>query len=365
MEIDGAWFGGHIRPEDHRAARIDRRRRQHQNGKRLCVVAMRQRGGPDGNRRRETRGRGRPDHSPARRPWEHRPRGRGEGLGRSARYLRDEAHRSQQGLRCGWRLHQPGRKAISPGSAAPKSASITILPDHILANMPAKWRGAKTCAARQPARGWMSAAAWPLPIRRQGHGQDIGSAISGKRSFVKPPDRRSARGCHGLCHQMRGEAALFEAVQSVSHLPLDTGETGAIGRVEAFAHHHVPDDVWCADRHSRPADGIEHATREFPLLKPAIGLPDSLCGNSLRFQFRSEQADGRVEMHEIGTKLTKVLLCTGNNASDLGPLRDQCRYHVAFRHKLARSRKTRDQLSPASLQRVSPALGVAAPRYRD
>lgn len=161
----------------------------------------------NGNRRRETRGRGRPDHSPARRPWEHRPRGRGEGLGRSARYLRDEAHRSQQGLRCGWRLHQPGRKAISPGSAAPKSASITILPDHILANMPAKWRGAKTCAARQPARGWMSAAAWPLPIRRQGHGQDIGSAISGKRSFVKPPDRRSARGCHGLCHQMRASRA--------------------------------------------------------------------------------------------------------------------------------------------------------------
>jgi transposase-like protein len=46
VEIDGAWFGGHIRPENHRAARIDRRRRQHQNGKRLCVVAMRQRGGP-------------------------------------------------------------------------------------------------------------------------------------------------------------------------------------------------------------------------------------------------------------------------------------------------------------------------------
>lgn len=46
VEIDGARFGGHIRPENHRAARIDRRRRQHQNGKRLCVVAMRQRGGP-------------------------------------------------------------------------------------------------------------------------------------------------------------------------------------------------------------------------------------------------------------------------------------------------------------------------------
>ena len=45
VEIDGAWFGGYIRPENYRAARIDRRRREHQNGKRLCIVAMRQRGG--------------------------------------------------------------------------------------------------------------------------------------------------------------------------------------------------------------------------------------------------------------------------------------------------------------------------------
>jgi len=46
VEIDGGWFGGHVRPENHRVARIDRRRRQHQSGKRRCVVVMRQRGGP-------------------------------------------------------------------------------------------------------------------------------------------------------------------------------------------------------------------------------------------------------------------------------------------------------------------------------
>jgi transposase-like protein len=46
VEIDGAWFGGHIRPRNHRVERIDRRRRRHQNGKRRCVVVMRQRGGP-------------------------------------------------------------------------------------------------------------------------------------------------------------------------------------------------------------------------------------------------------------------------------------------------------------------------------
>ena len=46
VEIDGAWFGGHIRPRYHRVERIDRRRRSHQNGKRRCVVVIRQRGGP-------------------------------------------------------------------------------------------------------------------------------------------------------------------------------------------------------------------------------------------------------------------------------------------------------------------------------
>ena len=46
VEIDGGWFGGHVRPENHRVARVDRRRRQHKSGKRRCVVVMRQRGGP-------------------------------------------------------------------------------------------------------------------------------------------------------------------------------------------------------------------------------------------------------------------------------------------------------------------------------
>ena len=46
VEIDGGWFGGHVRRENHRVARVDRRRRQHQSGKRRCVVVMRQRSGP-------------------------------------------------------------------------------------------------------------------------------------------------------------------------------------------------------------------------------------------------------------------------------------------------------------------------------
>jgi transposase-like protein len=45
VEIDGAYFGGHIRPENRKEDRVDRRLAQHQTGKRRCVVVMRERGG--------------------------------------------------------------------------------------------------------------------------------------------------------------------------------------------------------------------------------------------------------------------------------------------------------------------------------
>ena len=44
-EIDGAYFGGHVRPENLAADRIDRRLAEHQSGERRVVVAMRERGG--------------------------------------------------------------------------------------------------------------------------------------------------------------------------------------------------------------------------------------------------------------------------------------------------------------------------------
>jgi len=44
-EIDGAYFGGHVRPENRAADRIDRRRAENRSGKRRVVVAMRERDG--------------------------------------------------------------------------------------------------------------------------------------------------------------------------------------------------------------------------------------------------------------------------------------------------------------------------------
>ena len=45
VEIDGAYFGGHIRPANWKSNRVDRRKKENQNGKRRVVVAMRERQG--------------------------------------------------------------------------------------------------------------------------------------------------------------------------------------------------------------------------------------------------------------------------------------------------------------------------------
>lgn len=45
VEVDGAYFGGHIAPENKKEDRVDRRKAENQNGKRQCLGVIRQRGG--------------------------------------------------------------------------------------------------------------------------------------------------------------------------------------------------------------------------------------------------------------------------------------------------------------------------------
>ena len=45
VEVDGAYFGGHIRPANLKADRVDRRLAQNQTGKRRVVVIARERKG--------------------------------------------------------------------------------------------------------------------------------------------------------------------------------------------------------------------------------------------------------------------------------------------------------------------------------
>lgn len=45
VEMDGAYFGGYVKPENYAADRKDRRLKANRSGKRQCVVIMRERGG--------------------------------------------------------------------------------------------------------------------------------------------------------------------------------------------------------------------------------------------------------------------------------------------------------------------------------
>ena len=45
VEVDGGYFGGYIKPANHKENRRDRRLAKNQNGKRQCVVIVRQRDG--------------------------------------------------------------------------------------------------------------------------------------------------------------------------------------------------------------------------------------------------------------------------------------------------------------------------------
>lgn len=42
VQIDGKYIGGHIKPENKKEERIDRRRKENQNGKRMCVLSIRE-----------------------------------------------------------------------------------------------------------------------------------------------------------------------------------------------------------------------------------------------------------------------------------------------------------------------------------
>jgi len=45
VEIDGGYFGGYVKPANHKGNRVDRRLARNQNGKRQCVVVIRERDG--------------------------------------------------------------------------------------------------------------------------------------------------------------------------------------------------------------------------------------------------------------------------------------------------------------------------------
>ena len=86
----------------------------------------------------------------------------------------------------------------------------------------------------------------------------------------------------------REQSTFVEAVQSVSDFPLDTDEAGAIGGVQPGVDHHGPDEVWCADRRTRPTKRIEHTARQTSWFEPEIRLTDPLRWDRLRLHCGSK-----------------------------------------------------------------------------
>ena len=147
VEIDGAYFGGHVRPENRKEDRKDRRLKAHRSDKRQCIVVMR--GArrpfaafPSGERRRC-----RALCARSRRNARHHSCRRRRGLGRATRGLGYEARQSLRRVHGRRRVHQSGRKLLFPAFAARRSALTIISPAPTSTPMLARWLGGRTIAA--------------------------------------------------------------------------------------------------------------------------------------------------------------------------------------------------------------------------
>ena len=122
VEVDGAYFGGHVKQENAKADRKDRRLASERTGKRQSVVVARERQGKtlpfvvakEADAVALIR--------QAVAVGSIVPCRRGERLGPTARLLRRDADQPLGGVLQGRRLHQPGRKLLlppAPGRAGP------------------------------------------------------------------------------------------------------------------------------------------------------------------------------------------------------------------------------------------------------
>jgi transposase-like protein len=146
VEVDGAYFGGYVKPANWKENRRDRRLAKNQSGKRKVVVVMRERGGrtypfvvkaeDEGVATVAKRvAPGSTIHADEAAHWEPCTPG-------SRRGASTTASSTQTARRVPIR---PSRS--SPACAGPRSASTTTSAAPILSSTPGKWRGARTIGA--------------------------------------------------------------------------------------------------------------------------------------------------------------------------------------------------------------------------
>jgi hypothetical protein len=103
----------------------------------------------------------------------------------------------------------------------------------------------------------------------------------------------------------REKSAFVEVVQSVSGFPLDADEAGAIAWVKPVVDHPGPDEIWCADRRTCPAERVEHTARQLSALQLGIGWADPLRRDRLRLHCGGKPTDRNIQMEQIGAALAK------------------------------------------------------------
>jgi transposase-like protein len=149
VEIDGAYFGGHVKPANRKADRIDRRLAEHQTGKRRCVVVMRERGGRTlpfvvGEDQAVPMVRQRSPRAPLSTPM--RPQ-----AGTCCMRTMTPGG-STTGSRSMTKARTPTRPSRSSRGCAELRSASTTGSAFTCTSTRARWRGARTTAARPPAR---------------------------------------------------------------------------------------------------------------------------------------------------------------------------------------------------------------------
>lgn len=196
VEVDGAYFGGHVRPENRKEDRKDRRLKENQSGKRRVVVVMRERGGrtlpfvfrsedqsvPTIRARVETGSTIYADEAPS---WDdlhvrYEPRR----INHSVAFVDDGVCTNQA-------------EATSHACVAPSGASTTTSAAANSGPVPVRWRGARTTGGSRTARcsRWSRLRRWITRCR--GSGRGIGSGDRRKsrsaRCSQAPPGESPSR----------------------------------------------------------------------------------------------------------------------------------------------------------------------------
>jgi hypothetical protein len=180
-EIDGAYFGGHVRPQNRTADRLDRRLAENRSGKRQVVVVMRERAG-----------RTLVQVAPAEAATVPTIRQR---VAKGTLLHADEST-AWNTLHAGFAMRRinirtdtastaPAPITQSPISrvcAAANSAITTISPGRILSATPRKAPGARTCAASATASRCMASSAWRCGTARRSTSVAIGNGPRPPRS---------------------------------------------------------------------------------------------------------------------------------------------------------------------------------------